>query len=146
MCPLRCACVAAGKCKATGVDNVGTVPAALTAYLAIQAFKPDIVISAGTAGGFRSRGAAIADVFVSTGMVNHDRRIPIPVSTLTPIPLVAASLACCVLLPAWMLAGCAAAQWCAVSLHTFNVAALALSVARQFARPCTSAADCKPVL
>ncbi len=36
-----------GKCKATGVDNVGTVPAALTAYLAIQAFKPDIVISTG---------------------------------------------------------------------------------------------------
>ncbi|PRW33190.1 5 -methylthioadenosine S-adenosylhomocysteine nucleosidase 2 [Chlorella sorokiniana] len=67
-----------GKCKATGVDNVGTVPAALTTYLAIQAFKPDIVISTGTAGGFRSRGAAIADVFVSTGMVNHDRRIPIP--------------------------------------------------------------------
>lgn len=67
-----------GKCKATGVDNVGTVPAALTTYLAIQAFKPDIVISTGTAGGFRSRGASIADVFVSTGMVNHDRRIPIP--------------------------------------------------------------------
>ncbi|KAL4423462.1 hypothetical protein ABPG77_005414 [Micractinium sp. CCAP 211/92] len=67
-----------GKCKATGVDNVGTVPAALTAYLAIQAFKPDIVISTGTAGGFRSRGASIADIFVSTGMVNHDRRIPIP--------------------------------------------------------------------
>lgn len=110
------------------MDNVGTVPAALTTYLAIQAFKPDIVISAGTppaaavaaaafllaiaalsskpldplwacalpppfcsslclgwwlsagtAGGFRSRSAAIADVFVSTGMVNHDRRIPIPV-------------------------------------------------------------------
>ena len=37
----------AGKCKATGVDNVGTVPAALTTYLAIQAFKPDIVISTG---------------------------------------------------------------------------------------------------
>lgn len=67
-----------GKCKATGVDNVGTVPAALTTYLAIQAFKPDIVISTGTAGGFRSRGASIADVFISTAMVNHDRRIPIP--------------------------------------------------------------------
>ncbi|EFN52874.1 hypothetical protein CHLNCDRAFT_26505, partial [Chlorella variabilis] len=67
-----------GKCKATGVDNVGTVPAALTTYLAIQAFKPDIQPRAGTAGGFRSRSAAIADVFVSTGMVNHDRRIPIP--------------------------------------------------------------------
>lgn len=29
------------------MDNVGTVPAALTTYLAIQAFKPDIVISTG---------------------------------------------------------------------------------------------------
>ena len=61
------------------MDQVGTVPAALTTYLAIQAFQPDIVISTGTAGGFRAKGAAIADVFVSTGMVNHDRRIPIPV-------------------------------------------------------------------
>lgn len=57
---------------------MGTVPAALTTYLAIQAFKPDLVISTGTAGGFRSCGAAIADVFVSTATVNHDRRIPIP--------------------------------------------------------------------
>ncbi len=62
------------------MDNVGTVPAALTTYLAIQAFRPDVVISTGTAGGFRSRGAQIADVFVSTAMVNHDRRIPLPVS------------------------------------------------------------------
>lgn len=29
------------------MDNVGTVPAALTTYLAIQAFQPDIVISTG---------------------------------------------------------------------------------------------------
>lgn len=67
-----------GKCRETGMDNVGTVPAALTAYLAIQAFQPDVVISTGTAGGFASRGAAIADVFVSTASLNHDRRIPIP--------------------------------------------------------------------
>ncbi|GAB4823716.1 hypothetical protein N2152v2_010762 [Parachlorella kessleri] len=67
-----------GKCKSYGVDNVGTVPAALTTYLAIQAFKPDMVISTGTAGGFRSKGAQIADVFVSTSMANHDRRIPLP--------------------------------------------------------------------
>ena len=46
----------AGKCKATGVDNVGTVPAALTTYLAIQAFRPDIVISTGAAGGGRHQG------------------------------------------------------------------------------------------
>ncbi|KAK9802959.1 hypothetical protein WJX72_010723 [[Myrmecia] bisecta] len=67
-----------GKCRVHGVDNVGTVPAALTAYLAIQEFKPDLVISAGTAGGFKSQGAAIADVFVSTAISNHDRHIPIP--------------------------------------------------------------------
>lgn len=67
-----------GKCKTTGMDNVGTVPAALMAYLALQAFKPDVIISAGTAGGFSSRGAKIADVYVSTATVNHDRRIPIP--------------------------------------------------------------------
>jgi 5'-methylthioadenosine nucleosidase len=44
-----------GKCAVNGVDNVGTVPASLTAYLAIQALDPDLVISAGTAGGFRSQ-------------------------------------------------------------------------------------------
>ena len=68
-----------GKCKTTGVDNIGTVSAGLMSYLAIQAFKPDVVISAGTAGGFKSSGAQIADVFVSSAMINHDRRIPIPV-------------------------------------------------------------------
>lgn len=44
-----------GKDKNHAVDNVGTVPAALTSYLAIQAFKPDLVISAGTAGGFKEK-------------------------------------------------------------------------------------------
>jgi hypothetical protein len=61
------------------VDNVGTVPAAVTAYLAAQEFKPDLIISAGTAGGFRSKGAGIGDVFLAKGFANHDRRIPIPV-------------------------------------------------------------------
>lgn len=61
------------------MDNVGTVPAALTAYLAIQALKPDLVISLGTAGGFKSKGGEIGDVYLSTGFANHDRHIPIPV-------------------------------------------------------------------
>lgn len=34
---------------------MGTVPASLSTYLAVLAFKPDIVISAGTAGGFKSQ-------------------------------------------------------------------------------------------
>lgn len=37
-----------------------------------------ICMHAGTAGGFKSKGAAIGDAFVSTQVANHDRRIPIP--------------------------------------------------------------------
>ena len=44
-----------GKCAINGVDNVGTVAASLATYLAIQAINPDLVISAGTAGGFKSQ-------------------------------------------------------------------------------------------
>jgi len=69
--------VCPGKCRVHGVDNIGTVPAAVTAYLAVQALKPDLVISAGTAGGFASRGAVIGDVFMATAFANHDRRIPL---------------------------------------------------------------------
>lgn len=64
----------------TGVDNVGTVPAALATFLTLQTFKGkvDLVINAGTCGGFRSKGAEIGDAFLTTGSANHDRRIPIP--------------------------------------------------------------------
>jgi 5'-methylthioadenosine nucleosidase len=41
-----------GKCSRFGVDNVGTVPASLTAYIAITSFKPDIIINAGTSSTF----------------------------------------------------------------------------------------------
>ncbi|KAI8473856.1 MAG: nucleoside phosphorylase domain-containing protein [Monoraphidium minutum] len=68
-----------GRDAAYGVDHVGTVPASLAAYVSLQAWPgTDLVISAGTAGGFRSQGAAIGDVFVSTGKMHHDRRIPLP--------------------------------------------------------------------
>ena len=39
-----------------------------------QAIKPDLVINAGTAGGFKKHDTAIGDVFVSTRVKNHDRR------------------------------------------------------------------------
>lgn len=35
------------------MDNVGTVGASLATYLACAAYSPDLVISAGTAGGFK---------------------------------------------------------------------------------------------
>lgn len=38
-----------------GVDLIGTVPASLSTYLACQSLNPDLIISAGTAGGFKAR-------------------------------------------------------------------------------------------
>lgn len=67
-----------GKCDKFLVDTVGTNAATLTTYLAIGALKPDLVISAGTAGGFQAKGADVASIFVSTALQNHDRRIPLP--------------------------------------------------------------------
>ena len=62
-----------------GVDNIGTQPAALQAYLSIQAFKPDAVISAGTCGGLEGRGFRIGEVVASSGdFLYHDRIVPIP--------------------------------------------------------------------
>jgi 5'-methylthioadenosine nucleosidase len=65
----------------TGVDNCGTVPAALATFLALSSVKCDLLINAGTAGGFGRVGGAIGDVYLTTAVANHDRRIPIPVFT-----------------------------------------------------------------
>jgi 5'-methylthioadenosine nucleosidase len=59
------------------VDNVATQPATLATYLAITNLNPDIIISAGTAGGVAKRGAEIGDIYLSCGVFRyHDRRIP----------------------------------------------------------------------
>ncbi|KAG0614754.1 hypothetical protein M758_6G201600 [Ceratodon purpureus] len=68
-----------GKDKSLGVDSVGTVPASLLTYAAGVALQPDLIINAGTAGGFQAKGANIGDVYIATEFANHDRRIPIPV-------------------------------------------------------------------
>ncbi|XP_051132781.1 5'-methylthioadenosine/S-adenosylhomocysteine nucleosidase [Andrographis paniculata] len=71
--------VCPGKDKTLGVDCVGTVSAALLTYASIQALRPDLIINAGTAGGFKAKGASIGDVFLVSDVAFHDRRIPIPV-------------------------------------------------------------------
>ena len=59
------------------VNNVATTAAAVATYAAVAAFgAPDLLLSAGTAGGFASMGAAVGDVFLSTKCVFHSRRIP----------------------------------------------------------------------
>ena len=66
--------------EGTGVENVGTVPASVATFLALQNLKgeADLVINAGTCGGFKAKGAEVGDVFITTASANHDRRIPIP--------------------------------------------------------------------
>jgi len=83
-----------------GCDAVGTVPAAIATHLlctalyrdadadtapAGEASPPlsstwglDLLINAGTCGGFRSEGARIGDVYWCDRAAFHDRRIPLP--------------------------------------------------------------------
>lgn len=60
------------------VESVGTQPAALNTLSCIREFEPDLIVNAGTAGGFGKKGAEIGDMFVATDKVYfHDRRIPL---------------------------------------------------------------------
>ncbi|KAG5526757.1 hypothetical protein RHGRI_032873 [Rhododendron griersonianum] len=76
-----------GKDTALGVDSVGTVCASLVTYASIQALQPDLIINAGTAGGFKAKGAAISDIFLASEVAFHDRRIPIPILDLYGVGL-----------------------------------------------------------
>ncbi|XP_031393465.1 5'-methylthioadenosine/S-adenosylhomocysteine nucleosidase 2-like [Punica granatum] len=76
-----------GKDPTLGVDSVGTISASLVAYASISALQPDLIINAGTAGGFKAKGASISDVFLASEVAFHDRRIPIPVFDLYGVGL-----------------------------------------------------------
>lgn len=52
--------------------------AAIAAFYTINEVGPDIVINAGTCGGFKRVGGCIGDAYISTHCYHHDRRIPIP--------------------------------------------------------------------
>ncbi len=63
----------------SGLDAIATQPAVISTLLATEVFRPTLVVSAGTAGGFAERGGAVGDVFISADVVSyHDRRIGIP--------------------------------------------------------------------
>ncbi len=61
-----------------GVDSIASQPAVTTALHAIEAVQPSIVISAGTAGGFATRGGDITSTYLADRCVFHDRRVSIP--------------------------------------------------------------------
>jgi 5'-methylthioadenosine nucleosidase len=61
-----------------GVDGIGPEPAVMNTLAAIDRFRPDLVVSAGTSGGWQARGGAIGKVYLSyPHVVRHDRRIDI---------------------------------------------------------------------
>merc|ERR1712000_682692 len=61
----------------TGLDNVGTTPAALTAALVCTHLNPDIVLNVGTGGGWKKQGAEIGKIYIPDKIQNHDRRLPV---------------------------------------------------------------------
>lgn len=62
----------------TIVDRIGSQAATLAAWETIRVFNPDLIISAGTAGGFKNREANIGDVYLSTEAIKyHHRHIPV---------------------------------------------------------------------
>lgn len=63
---------------AEGRSFVGTDAAFLTTFLAASNDAPDLLVNAGTCGGFGKRGGAIGDVYAATSFRHHDRRTPIP--------------------------------------------------------------------
>jgi nucleoside phosphorylase len=59
------------------LDSFGSDAATLSTYLGIKAFSPDLVISAGVAGGFKTQ-AAMGDVYLSKDSLRYgDRRVSI---------------------------------------------------------------------
>lgn len=66
----------------SGVDSIGTTAAALTTNVALNLPgrpEPDLVMSVGTAGGWRRHGASVGDAYVAwPRVVCHDRRIALP--------------------------------------------------------------------
>ncbi|MGQ1891863.1 phosphorylase family protein [Thermophagus sp. OGC60D27] len=68
-----------GKDRATTHDLIGTEAATLSTQLALERYRPQMVINAGTAGGFMQKGARIGDVYLShREVVYHDHRVDIP--------------------------------------------------------------------
>lgn len=59
-----------------GSDLVGCEAASVATMAAIQKLLPDLVINSGTCGAFKCNGAAIGDVYLGSGVMFHDRRVP----------------------------------------------------------------------
>lgn len=76
---LRVDVVTMGADRRFGIDCIGTQPAAVAAQIILSQLAPDLLINAGTCGGFIKRGGTIGKVYLTGGpFFFHDRRIPLP--------------------------------------------------------------------
>ena len=67
-----------GRDRLHGVDLIGTQAATLTTMQVIERHEPDVIISAGTAGGWERHGTSIGQVYLSDDtFLYHDRRVGI---------------------------------------------------------------------
>ena len=57
-------------------DLIGCEAAAITTMAAIERLHPDIVISSGTCGGWQRYGMEVGKVYLGSGVMFHDRRVP----------------------------------------------------------------------
>jgi nucleoside phosphorylase len=70
--------ISPGICPINKIDRIGTQAATLAAWETIRLLNPDIIINAGTAGGFKKHQANIGDVYISTESFKyHNRHIPV---------------------------------------------------------------------
>ena len=75
---LRIDVVVIGADRRFGIDCIGTQPAAVATQLVLDKLDPDLLINAGTCGGFIKRGGEIGKVYLTGGpFYFHDRRIPL---------------------------------------------------------------------
>lgn len=75
---LRVDVVVMGADRRFGIDCIGTQPAAVATHIVLDKLDPDLLINAGTCGGFIQRGGAIGKVYLTGGpFYFHDRRIPL---------------------------------------------------------------------
>jgi len=59
-----------------GMDLIGCEAASITTQAVIEKLHPDLIINSGTCGGFMSKGASIAKVYIGNEAMFHDRRVP----------------------------------------------------------------------
>ena len=68
----------AGADPELGVDRIRTIAAALAGYKLCHRVGPDLLVNAGTCGGFQARGGEVGSVYVADHeILFHDHRVPI---------------------------------------------------------------------